>query len=134
MEKIGLICVCLSILTLCIFLNSPFSKILPHFAHISAKYTKCFNIFAISLHHSERTHILTKPHHHLKLSSGSEIKAESFLSLQYNINKCRITGWTLHREKKSGHYMVYNQWTSSLRPCWRSWDRVMRVEASGEAL
>lgn len=101
MEKIGLICICLSILTLCILLNSPFSKIISHFPQMSAKYTKCFNIFAIILHLSERTHILTKPHHHLKLSLGSEIKAESFLSLQYNINnKCRITEWTLHRKKK----------------------------------
>lgn len=127
-EKIRFICMCLSTMTLCIFLNSPISNILSHFPHIASKYP----IFW------QQDHTLLKEYiqsqnlcHHSKLTFDSEIKAENFLSPQYSIGNKYRTAERGHLYKKK---MVYNQWVPSLSVCLISWDTVMRAEISSVGL
>lgn len=87
----------------------PFQIFYPIFTpHISANFTKCSNILAKRLQLSERRDILTKPLSSFKIQSGSEFKAGSFLSLQYNRgSKCRIA--------KSEQY-IEKYYTTSISP------------------
>lgn len=129
-EKIRFICMCLSTMTLCIFLNSPISNILSHLPHIASKY-KMSQYFGNKITFLKEYIHPQNLCHHFKLTCDSEIKAENVLSPQYRIgSKCR-TAKHGHLQRKT---MVYNQWVSSLSVCLISWETVMRAEVSSVGL